>query len=135
MTPGAVWFMSVSVVNGSYLWCSALRITNKGKRYVRKFAFVATFGCGLAVTFAPTHAAPWAGSCMFHCAGMELVQYAAPKENEPDDDNVAPPERDPEPDTQPPGDDGANQDVIPPPDDGRDPPGCVFTKQPLELLV
>lgn len=72
---------------------------------------------------------------MFHCAGMELVQYDAPKENEPDDDNVAPPERAPEPDTQPPGDDGVNQDVIPPPDDGRDPPGCVFTKQPLELLV
>jgi len=101
---------------------------------VRKFAFVATFGCGLAVTFAPAHAAPWAGSCMFHCAGMELVQYDAPKENEPGDDSDAPPERSPEPDAQPPGDDQASPDVITPPD-GTDPPGCVFTNQPLELLV
>ena len=102
---------------------------------MKKIAFVVTLGWGLAVTLVPAPAAPWAGACSFHCAGMELAQYDAPKENEPDDDNVAPPERAPEPDTQPPGDDGANQDVIPPPDDGRDPPGCVFTKQPLELLV
>jgi hypothetical protein len=102
---------------------------------VRKFAFVAMFGCGLAVTIVPAHAAPWAGTCSFHCAGMELAQNDAPKENEPDDNSVAPPERAPEPDTQSPGDDGSSPDVIPPPDDGTNPPGCVFTKQPLELLV
>jgi hypothetical protein len=101
---------------------------------MRKFAFVVTLGWGLAVTLVPALAAPWAGGCSYHCAGMELAQYDAPKENEPGEDSDAPPERSPEPDTQPPGDDGANPDVAPPPY-GTDPPGCVFTKQPLELLV
>jgi hypothetical protein len=101
---------------------------------VKKFAFVATLGWGLAVTLVPALAGPWAGGWPYHCAGMELAQYDAPKENEPGDDSDAPPERSPDPDTQQPGDKGANPDVAPPPD-GTDPPGCVFTKQPLELLV
>ena len=110
------------------------------QRQVTKFAFVAMFGCGLAVTQVATLAVPWAGACSaFHCAGMELAQYDAPKKNEPgDQDNgVAPPDSQaPEPDTQLPGTDQANPDVITPPsDDGADLPGCVFTKQPLELLV
>lgn len=101
---------------------------------MKKIAFVVTLGWGFAIVLVPALAAPWAGACSFHCAGMELAQYDAPKENEPGDDSDAPPERSPEPDTQPPGDDGANPDVAPPPDD-TDPPGCIFTKQPLELLV
>jgi hypothetical protein len=101
---------------------------------LKKIAFVVTFGWGLAVTLVPAPAAPWAGACSFHCAGMELAQYDAPKENEPGDDSDAPPERSPEPDAQPPGDDQASPDVITP-RDGTDPPGCVFTNRPLELLV
>ena len=101
---------------------------------MKKIAFVVTLGWGLAVTLVPAPAAPRAGACSFHCAGMELAQYDAPKENEPGDDSDAPPERSPEPDAQPPGDDQASPDVITPPD-GTDPPGCVFTNQPLELLV
>ena len=101
---------------------------------MRKFAFVVTLGWGFGVTLVPALAAPWAGAWSYHCAGMELAQYDAPKENEPGDDSDAPPERSPEPDAQPPGDEQASPDVITPPD-GTDPPGCVFTNQPLELLV
>lgn len=76
------------------------------------------------------------------CTGMELIQNAAPNEVAPDGNSADAPEDGPgdgddrAPDDGPPGpDSGANPDQASPPDDSDEPPGCVFRKQQLELIV
>lgn len=75
------------------------------------------------------------------CTGMELIQNAAPNEAAPDGSSADAPEDGPgdgddrAPDDGRPGpNSGANPDRASPPD-SDEPPGCVFRKQPLELIV
>ena len=71
--------------------------------------------------------------------GMALAENGAPDNSAPDEDFGRAPEgqsRDPDGNVSP----DQSPDVIRPPDednedDGADPPGCVFKKEPLELLV
>jgi hypothetical protein len=66
---------------------------------------------------------------------MILAQSGAPKEDEPGADA----ERAPEEGSQAPGpaappDNEGDSNIAPPPG-ATEPPGCIFTKRPLELIV
>ena len=86
-------------------------------------------------------------SVLLSCVGMELVQNAAPDGGAPDDgapdanSGTAPDDGSADGNNQSPGDDdgdgdegGVNSDQAPPPG-SRQPPGCIFRNEPLELLV
>lgn len=75
------------------------------------------------------------------CPGMELIQNAAPNEAAPDGNSADTPQDDGPgdgddqvPDGRPGADGGDNPDQASPPD-SEQPPGCVFRKEPLELIV
>lgn len=85
------------------------------------------------------HAADSGASHFLSCAGMELAQNAEPKEDMPDANPDAPtadgsngvkPQAPGDNDND---DDGAGSDQAPP--DTAQPPGCIFQKGPLDLIV
>lgn len=102
----------------------------------------------LATVFFPIvaagHAADRAANCdasqFLSCAGMELAQNGEPKEDTPDA-NPGTPSDDGPYGVKPPasgdndnGEDGAGSDQASPPDTAQ-PPGCIFQKGPLDLIV
>ena len=72
----------------------------------------------------------------FHRTGMVLAQSSAPKEDEPGADadrGLKGSPLEPVPKTSPPTNDEGNSEAVPPSD--AVPPGCIFNKKPLELIV
>jgi hypothetical protein len=108
---------------------------------LRASAFVATvFFPIVAAGHAANIAANSDASQFLSCAGMELAQNGEPKEDTPDANPGTPSDDGPKRVTpQAPGDndngeDGAGSDQATPPDTAQ-PPGCIFQKGPLDLIV
>jgi len=104
---------------------------------LRASAFVATV---IFPIVAVGHEAKIDASRLRCCAGMALVQNAAPKDDTPDANpdttpgdgaNGVQPQAPGDNDN---GDDGAGSDEATPPDTAQ-PPGCIFQKGPLDLIV
>ncbi|MBY0559546.1 hypothetical protein [Hyphomicrobium sp.] len=108
---------------------------------LRASAFFATVYFPLvAAGHAADRGANYDASLFLSCAGMELAQNGEPKEDTPDA-NPGTPSDDGSDGVKPsaPGDndngeDGAGSDQALPPDTAQ-PPGCIFRKGPLDLIV
>jgi hypothetical protein len=101
-----------------------------------KPVIAAALAVGLALPLSPATRTPsLATSEAVHRAGMILAQYGAPKEDEPGADAEQTPEEDPQaPGPTTPPDNEGDSNIAPPPG-ATVPPGCIFNKGPLELIV
>jgi hypothetical protein len=102
-----------------------------------KSVVTAVFAAGLANQLLPAFAPSTVDiRGTLNRAGMVLAQSSAPKEDEPGaaaDRGLQGPPREPAPKTSPPANDEGNSGAAPPSDAA--PPGCIFNKGPLELIV
>jgi len=98
----------------------------------------AMLAVGLAMPLLPATRTPSLDTCSaLHRTGMALAQSDAPKEDAPEADAERAPQEDPEAPgaTTPPPDSEGDSNIASPPSATEEPPGCIFNKGPLELIV
>jgi hypothetical protein len=96
----------------------------------------AMLAAGLALPLLPaTRTSSLDARGALHRTGMALAQSDAPKEDAPGADAERAPREDPQaPGAAPPPDSEGDSNIASPPS-ATEPPGCIFNKGPLELIV